>query len=109
MSFDSLLNQTLVIERTAAGSLDDYGQPSMTWAPLLTVPGLVRPKTVKEMALVSQEGAAIGDWTIYLEMADISEKDRVRLSPDDGRIFEVTGVRPAYNNHHLELDAMAIT
>lgn len=108
MSFDSLLIHTLVIERATAGTVDDYGQPAESWAALATVPGLVMPKTVKEMALTSQEGAVIANHTIYMDVRDVTAADRVKLSPDDGRIFELTGVRNLMG-HHLELDAVAIT
>jgi head-tail adaptor len=120
MSFHDRLFQTLVIERAGpvmapAGLLalltpvfDDYNQPEQTWATLATVPGLIQPKSVKEMALVSQEGAVIANHTIYLEVIDVTPADRVKLSPDDGRIFEVTGVRNLMG-HHLELDCLAVT
>jgi len=117
VSFDSILKDTLVIERAAvvmvAGTpptplLDDYGQPAQTWATLATVAGLVQPKSVKEMALTSQEGAAIANHTIYMGVCDVTAKDRVKLSPDDGRIFELTGVRNIMG-HYLELDAVLVT
>ena len=107
MSFDSMLKDTLVIERAAAGAVDGYGQPAQTWATLATVPGLVRSKSVKEMALTSQGGAVVANHTIYLNVRDVTAKDRVKLSPDDGRIFELTGVRNRMG-HHLELDANVV-
>lgn len=107
MSFADRLIHTLVIERATYGSPDDYGQPAQTWATLDTVPGLVMPKAAREVALVSQGGAEIGDHTIFMAPRDITPADRVKLSPDDGRIFELTGVRNLIG-HHLEIDARVV-
>lgn len=103
-----MLKDTLVIERAAAGAADDYGQPVLAWAPVATVAGLVQPKSAREMALTSQEGAEIADHTIYLAVCDVTAADRIKNSPDDGRIFELTAVRNSMG-HHLECDARAIT
>jgi head-tail adaptor len=100
---------TLAIERSTPGSEDDYGQPSQTYAVLATVQGLVQPKSYREVALTSQGGAVVSDHTIYLRPTDLQEADRIRFEPDDGRRFEVYGVRDAAGlGHHLEVDARMV-
>lgn len=107
MTFHDRLIHTLLIERSTSGALDTYGQPAQTWSALATVPGLVLPKTAREMALTSQQGAEIADHTVFMEITDVTAADRVRLVPDDGRIFELTAVKN-FIDHHLECDAVAI-
>jgi head-tail adaptor len=107
MGIESRYIHTLVIERATAGAPDDYGQPVQAWATLATVAGLVLPKSAREVALTSQGGAVVADHTIFMAPRDVTEADRVKLSPDDGRIFELTGVRN-FIEHHLECDAKVV-
>ncbi len=108
MPIESRYIHTLVIERAVAGAPDEYGQPVLTWTPIATVPGLVLPKGMREVALLSQGGATIADSTIYLAPRDLPAADRVRLSPDDGRVFELTAVRDELG-HHLKCDARVVS
>lgn len=106
---DALLRHRLVIERATDGALDDYGQPARTYATLATVRGLVQPKTTREMELVNQAGPVASTHTIYLLPTDVRAADRIRLDPDDGRRFELDGVRDAAGQaHHLECDAQLV-
>lgn len=108
MPIRSRLIHTLQIERSTPGAVDGYGQPVQTWAPISTVPGLILPKSARELALASQAGAQIGDYDVYMEPTDVSAADRIRLVPDDGRLFELLGVKP-FLAHHLECDAVVVT
>jgi head-tail adaptor len=119
VSFDQLLTDTLVIERTSvtmiAGTpptpeLDDYGQPVYSWATLRTVAGLIQPKTATEVALQSQGGAEMTDTVIYLEPTDVLASDRIhRMADMPGPYYEITGVRdPGGRGHHLELDCRLV-
>ena len=106
MPIETAYIHTLAIERTSAGALDDYGQPSQTWAVLATVPGLIQPKSAREVMLASQGGAAVSLHTIFTGPTDVTTRDRIRKVPDDGRLFEIIGVRD-YDSH-LELDTRVI-
>ncbi|MFZ0324731.1 MAG: head-tail adaptor protein [Actinomycetes bacterium] len=99
----------LVIERATDGALDAYGQPARTYATLATVRGLVQPKTAQEVALTNQAGAVISTHTIYLLPTDVTAADRIRFEPDDGRLFQLDGVRDVAGlGIHLELDARLV-
>lgn len=93
--------------------LDDYGQPTRTFAELAAVPGLIQPKTAREIALASQAGAAIGNHTIFLDRRDLTTADRIRDVTDDdaGPLYQVLGVRDFNFGGlpHLEVDAVRIT
>jgi len=104
------LIHTLVIRRPTfdESALDEYGQPTASETPLETVRGLVQPKKVRELALISDAGAAIGEYTIFMEETDINEADRIY---HDGSIYQITGVRQfAFGSlRHLEVDARLVT
>lgn len=106
MSFDSRLIHTLVIERFASGTEDEYGQPSQTYSTLATVSGLVQPKSYREVALTSQAGAVVSTHTIFMRPTDLQEADRIVYG---GARYEVTGVRDAAGiGHHYEVDARLV-
>lgn len=121
MSFAGLLRHKLIIERPYqvfdAGdpALDDYGQPVRQYETLAHVRGLVQPRSAREqaareVALVSQAGAAISDHTIFLLPTDLTTADRIRYDPDDGRSYEVMSIRDGGGQgHHLEVGARLIT
>ena len=105
----NLLRHRLVIERVTNGAVDDRNMPAQTWATLAEVPGLVQPKSAKELAQLSQGGPVSSDHTIFLMPTDLRESDRIRFDPDDGRRYEVVGVRDAAGwGHHLEVDATMV-
>ena len=106
MSFDSRLLHTLVIQRASAGAVDEYNQPTQTWANLLEVRGLVQPKSVREVAQLNQAGAVTSTHTIFLRPTDLQEADRIVAN---GNTYQVTGVRdPAGLGHHYEVDATLV-
>ncbi len=104
-----LLPHTLVIERSTAGAVDTWNQPSYSYADLATVPGLVDPKSALEVAQANQAGAVVGDYTIYVHSTvDLTEADRIRYG---GREYEILGIRPyvpGLNLDHLEADARLV-
>jgi hypothetical protein len=106
-----LLNSTLVIERVTNGTEDAYGMPAQTWAAYGDpVRGSVQPKSARELAQLSQGGPIASDHTIYVLPTDVQEADRIRFDPDDGRLYQVDGVRDAAGvGHHLEIDAHMVT
>lgn len=102
------LNHTLVIQRSTNGTEDAYGMPAQTWAELATVHASVQPKSVREMAQLSQAGPVTSDLTIYLLPTAIREGDR--LVSTSGAVYQVDGVRDAAGaGHHYEVDAHQVT
>jgi head-tail adaptor len=109
MSFDSRLVHRLIIERSTAGAVDDYNQPTQAWATMATVPGLVQPKTAQEVPQLDQAGAVVSTHTIFVRPTDVLASDRIRFEIDDGRRFEIDGIRDAAGlGHHLEIDARVV-
>jgi head-tail adaptor len=92
--------------------LDEYGQPTRSFTELAAVPGLIQPKTAREIALASQAGAAIGNHTIFLGRQDLTTADRIRDVTEDqaGPVYQVIGVRDFNFGGlpHLEVDAVRI-
>lgn len=110
MSFDSQLIHSLIIERATDGAVDEYNQPSRTWTTLSEVPGLVQPKTAREVAQLNQAGAVVSTYSIYLRPTEIQPADRIRVV-DDGvaGTYEVDGIQnQAGRNHHLRADARMV-
>ena len=100
---------SLVIERATAGALDDYGQPSQTWATSSTVRGLVQPKSSREKAQANQAGAVLSEFSIYVPLAtDLHAADRVVY---DGATYQIDGIEQrAYGGlAHQKADASRVT
>jgi hypothetical protein len=110
MSFESQLIHTLVIERATDGAVDEYNQPSRTWATLSQVPGLVQPKTAREVAQLNQAGAVVSTYTIFLRPTEIQPSDRVRVAAGlMAGTYEIDGIRDAAGHgHHLQADARQV-
>lgn len=115
MSFDDRLIHDLVVERATEGPATpgtpeyDYNQTVQTWATLAEVRGLVQPKTAREVAQLNEAGAVVSTFTIYLRPTEIQPADRLRMEPDDGRRWEIDGIRDAAGlGHHLEVDARLV-
>lgn len=105
MSFDGLLIHKLAVERATSGALDEYGQPTRTYATLATFRGRVEAKSAREVAQLNQAGAVVSDHTLRTRPRDLRESDRIRFDPADGRLFEITGIRDmAGAGHHLTVD-----
>jgi hypothetical protein len=109
MSFDDRLRHTLTVRRLApTAELDGYGQPVSAVETLGTVPGLVQPRRAREVALASQEGAAIGDHACYMRPLDGLGTDCwVEL---DGARYDVLSIADAGGvGHHLELGLQRVS
>jgi hypothetical protein len=90
--------------------VDDYGQPLPGTPATVVVHGMVQPKSAREIALASQGGAEIGDFTIFLPSMRLSGAAYIRDEPDGGRRFEIVGVRSLEFGSvpHLEVDAKLV-
>ena len=109
MSFEGLLIHKLAVERATSGTLDEYGQPTRSYATLATFRGRIEPKSAREVAALSGAGAVVSDHTLYARPRDLRESDRVRFDPSDGRLYEITGIRDmAGARHHLTVDLTLI-
>lgn len=119
MSFSSRLIHTLTIERGTEIGDSDWGQAEEVFATSATVQGLPQPKTIREMALTTDAGAVVGDWTIFLPVVPLHESDRIIHDPVTCTVrgvrdlpagtFQPTGIRNAAGiGHHLEVDATLV-
>ena len=104
MSFDGLLIHKLAVERATSGPPAEYGQPTRTYATLATFRGRIEPKSAREVAQLSGAGAVVSDHTLRTRPRDLRASDRIRFEPDDGRRFEITGMRLIGARHHLTID-----
>jgi hypothetical protein len=116
----SLLNHVVHLERDVdTGDEDEYGHA--TTAPSIgqDFRAAIQPKSAREVALLSQAGADIADWTIYLLPRDVDTADKiVHVSADcpvreaadlPDATFELSGIRNAAGlGHHLEADARLV-
>jgi len=68
MSFDRQLIHRVDVKRAATdGTLDEYGQPITAPATVASaVPGLVQPRTIRELVLASQAGVQIGTHVAFM-------------------------------------------
>jgi hypothetical protein len=109
MSFEGLLIHSLVVERATSGALDEYGQPSRTYATLATFRGRIEPKSAREVAQLNGAGVVVSDHTLYARPRDLRESDRIRFEPADGQLYEITGIRDSAGaGHHLTVDLTLI-
>ena len=120
MSFTSLLDHRVYLERDlASGGDDEWGQPVTLTEVSGPFAASIQPKRVREVALISQGGAVIGDYTIFTLPRRIAASDAIihdeTMCPKASEVdyptlrFEVTGVRnPAGRGHHLEVDASLV-
>lgn len=113
MTFAALLVHPLAVVTPTTPDdedVDDYGQPVAGTPAVVTVRGMVQPRTAREAALVSQGGAPFGDHTIFLPPMRLSSAAYIRDDPDSGRRFEIVGVRSFEfgTQPHLEVDAKLV-
>lgn len=113
MSFTGLLRHRVAIIRQVAvesggePTYTELGQPITADANVGEWPCLIQPKSSREVALLSQQGAVVADHTLFGIVADVREGDR--LESTDGRSFEVQAVADAGGqDHHLEVDARRV-
>lgn len=116
MSFDRRLIHRVAILRMVTADdgsggpqFDDLNQPVRSEAVLATVSALAQPRSVREIAQLSQAGITVGDHVVFMRPTDITASDVLRFDPDDGRRLQVMGVRDAAGlGHHYEVDAQLV-
>lgn len=99
----------LELQRSTPGAVDDYNHPTLTWATIATVDGLVQPKNVDELNQANQGGPVTSDHSIFLPAnTDIAEADRLVWN---GETYEIDGIeRRQYGQlRHLKLNATKVT
>lgn len=108
MSFDSRLVHTIAIERATPGTVDDYNQPSETWATIATVPALVQPKSGRELAQLNNAGPVRFEYRIFMRVTDVAEGDHL-VRQDPGEVYQIGFVADAAGiGHHLEIEASRV-
>jgi hypothetical protein len=109
MSFDRLLIHRLDVKRAAAtGTLDEYGQPITAPSTVASaVPGLIQPRTVRELVLASQAGAQIGTHVAFMRpLTGLANDCWFELG---GVRFDIVGIADAAGRgHHLEISLQAV-
>lgn len=109
MSFDSLLRHEVVVARQVpvldAGepTYDELGHPITVEDDIATWRCRIQQLTAREVANLSQAGAALSDHRIFGRPIDLRAGDR--LTATDGRVFELLAV-PADaggQGHHYEV------
>lgn len=117
MSFASLLRHRVAIRRRVAvldaglPTYDEMNQPLAQLDTIATVPCRIQPLTTKEVALLSQGGAVVGEHRIFmLAGTDVDEGDQLVPQPADGRAFEVHRIHDmGGEGRYLELAAQLVT
>lgn len=107
MTFAALLVHPLaIVTPSSTGAEDAYGQPVAGTPETVVVSGMVQPRTAQEIALSSQGGAEIADYTIFLLPRRLSNAAYIRDEPDSGRRFDIVGIRSFEfgTAPHLEVD-----
>jgi hypothetical protein len=114
MSFAARLIHPLVIVRTPllddADDRDEHGNPVPGTPTLTSVRGLVQPRSVREVPSISQAGTVVADYVIFLPILDLIEADAIEHDPDDGRRYEIIGIRRYEfgRSPHLEVDVRMV-
>jgi hypothetical protein len=117
VSFASLLDHEVAIYRAVeTGALDDFGHDVTALEVGQQFAAAIQPKSVREVAAITDAGASIGEWTIFCLPRVVTASDAIVHDtalcpkPDAEDLptarFEITGVRNAAGRgHHLEIDA----
>lgn len=120
MSFASMLDHTIHVVRRAETGEDDYGQAVTVDEVSGPFSAAIQPKSARDVALISQAGAAIGLYTIYCQprlmdtsAAIVHDTDQCP-KPDDrdfpNQRFQITGIRQQTGRgHHLAIDAKLVS
>jgi hypothetical protein len=110
VSFEELLIDDLAIWRSSPGPVDEYNQPTTTFALLAAVAGRVVAKSGREMAQTNQTGPRAGQYRVFMSAGvDVAEGDHiVRGTPPE--VYEIGFVaeRRGATLHHLELDCTKV-
>lgn len=113
MSFAGLLVHPLAIVTPTVpdpDDVDEYGQPVAGTPNVVTVQGMVQPKSAREIAQTNQAGAEYSDHTIFLLPRHIAAAAYIRDEPDAGRRFDIVGIRSFEfgSAPHLEVDCRLV-
>jgi hypothetical protein len=118
MSFVDRLIHSIAIERPYqtlvddAAAFDDYNQPIREYVSATEeVKGLIQPKGVREVPLVSEGGAQVGLHTAFFTIdTDLTNADRLHLI-ETGEVYEIKGLRPFRfgRTPHYEVDCDLVT
>lgn len=110
MSFSSRLIHSLAIVTPSDTGEDAFGQGDGLGSVTVLVPGLVQPRSAREMALINEGGPGVSDHVIFLLPQELSQAAYIRFDPDDGRRYEVHGIRSFEygGSPHLEVDARLV-
>ena len=101
MSYTSLLIETCTIQRFTEGVIDDYGNPTLTWADHLTEACRLNANKGRELKFGAE--IVVADYRLFLGDVDITEQDRVVL---DGKTYEVLLVEEdadSIADHHKQV------
>ena len=102
MSYTSLLIETCTTQRFTEGVIDDYGNPTKTWADHLTdEPCRLNANRGRELKFGAE--IVVADYELFLDDVDITEQDRVVL---DGNTYEVLLVEEyadSLGDHHKQV------
>lgn len=102
MSIESRFLHTLAVKALVpTGALDEWGSPVTAEATVATVPGLVQPRSAREVAALSQAGPVVSDHVAYLSpLASLTTGCWIEV---DGHRYDVLSVADAAGlGHHLE-------
>jgi hypothetical protein len=117
MSFGSLLRHKVLISQRrpvlAAGlpTYDARGQQIVSLQPVGEYRTRIQQLTAREIALLGQAGAVIGDHRLYFFAGTpVDEASQVQPQPADGRLFEITRVNDlGGEGRYLEVFATLVT
>jgi hypothetical protein len=101
-------DQALEVDGPGAPAVDDMSQPVLAPITVATVPGLVQPRSAREVAQAGEAGAAVGEHVGYLRpLAGLTTRDWIEVS---GARYDIVSVSDAAGRgHHLELGLRRVT
>lgn len=88
MSVIDLLTQDVAVVAVTEGAVDDYGNPTETWATVATEKGRFEQRSGEERS--TDRATIISDWVLYLN-PDTVVTASSRVADSYGRTFEVVG------------------
>lgn len=104
-AFDSLLNNTFVVERRVR-TPDGQGGWTISYAEIGTVAGRIRPAGSAEREVAAAEERQLSHVLYTRASADVARGDRVSCG---NLVVEVQGVRePSLAGEHLEVDCLEV-
>jgi hypothetical protein len=108
----SLVRRVAVLGEDDQPTVDEYNLPVTAEQATSGIAASIQPRTVREMASLTQAGPALSDYRIYLRPRDIRTSDVIVHDPDACPVrtdlplarFEIVGVPDAAGaGHHVEV------